>query len=414
MTERPPRIALIWSQFSAYHVDRLQAVGARLSGRAEVWSVEVCSRSQVYAWEPSAQVRDTRKIRLFQDQSYENIPWLLRWWSMFRATWRCDTVYIGIGYNELDALLLGLTLRLSGVRVIMMSASKWDDRPRGAAFELLKSILLLPFAAALVGGRRQSDYVRFLGFSRRTVRVGYNTVDVERVRSQAGPAGHSAAVAFDDRPFVFVGRFVKKKLLERTLDAYADYVRRAAGTPHRLNLIGSGELASQLRARAEELGIAHLVDWPGFLSAPEVAASLSRSLALLLVSEEEQWGLVVNEALALGIPVIVSAQIGAREALVRNLENGFVVEPGSIVGLTEAMLATAASEPRWQELSAAASARAWLGDSQRFADAVELYTFPDSVGAMERYRQFEVAISGQVWPGSARTGPRLPSSEKDS
>lgn len=392
---RKPHIALIWAQFSAYHVDRLEAVGARLDGRANVVSVEVASRSSVYAWAPSGEVRFTRKVRLFEAQGYEDVPIASRWWRMLKATWRCDQVYVGIGYNEPDVLLLALTLRLLGVKVIMLTASKWDDRPRLAWFELLKGFLLSPFSAALVGGRRQFEYVRFLAFQRRTVRMGCNTVDIERIRRQAR-LNATPPPAFADRPFVFVGRFVRKKLLERTLVAYAAYVRRCSDQPHRLVLIGSGELEGALKELADELAIAHLIDWPGFLDAPEVAARVDRSLALLLVSEEEQWGLVVNEALALGIPVIVSAQIGAREALVRNLENGFVVEPGSVAGLTEAMLATAASEAGWQALSTGALARAWLGDAQRFADAVELYTFPDSAEALANYRAFEEAMLGNV------------------
>lgn len=391
---RKPRIALIWAQFSAYHVDRLEAVGARLAGRAEILSVEVASRSAVYAWAPSGEVRFTTKVRLFEGLGYEEIFWLRRWWRMLRATWRQDQVYVGIGYNEPDVLLLALCLRLVGVKVIMLTASKWDDRPRRISFELLKSVLLLPFSAALVGGRRQAEYVRFLGYLRRTVRFGMNTVDVKRIQQQAASRSEPGPPLFAERPFVFVGRFVRKKLLDRTISAYAGYVARVQGAPHRLLMIGSGELEPALRAQAEGLGVAHLIDWPGFLDAPDVAASLSRSLALVLVSEEEQWGLVVNEALALGIPVIASSQIGAREALVRNLENGFVVEPGSIAGLTAAMLAAASSEEHWQVLSAGATDRAWLGDTERFADAVELYVFPDSREAQSRYATFDGAIAG--------------------
>ncbi len=389
---RKPKVALIWAQFSAYHVGRLEAVGRRLAGRADVLAVEVASRSAAYAWPPSGEVRFARKLRLFDGQDYEDIPVLHRWWRMLRATWRCRTVFVGIGYNEPAVLLLSLSLRLLGVRVIMLTASKWDDRPRLASFELLKCALLCLFSAALVGGRRQAEYVRFLGFRRRQVRTGLNTVDVARIRSQA-TAGENPPVRFSDRPFVYVGRFVRKKLLKRTLEAYAAYVDRCPGQPHRLTLIGSGELEDQLRIQAEALRIAHLCDWPGFLDAPDVAAIMARSLALLLVSEEEQWGLVVNEALAVGLPVIVSAQIGAREALVRNLENGFVVEPGSIEGLTEAMLEAAASEVRWDAFSAAALARAWLGDVQRFAEAVELLLFPERQMEDIVYNEFEAVIA---------------------
>lgn len=393
MPDKQPTIALIWAQFSAYHVDRLQAVGRQLAGRAKVYSVEVCSKSAVYAWAPSNEVKGTDKLRLFEDVRYEDVHFLKRWAAMFRATRKCDTVYIGIGYNEPDALLLALTLRLVGVRVIMMTASKWDDRPRKSTFELIKMLLLSPFSGALVGGARQMSYVRFLGFRQRPVLPGYNTVDVERIRSQAQSITGGTAPRFEDRAFIYVGRFVPKKLLHHTLNAYAGYVREAGPNPHRLMMIGSGELEQQLRAQSETLGIAHLVDWPGFLDAPDVAARLAQGLALILISQEEQWGLVINEALAVGLPVIASTQIGAREALVRNLENGFVVEPGSEDGLTRAMLSTAESEARWTKLSTAAADRAWLGDAQRFADAVELLTFPDSPETAARHARFKDAIS---------------------
>ena len=277
----------------------------------------------------------------------------------------------------------------------MMTASKWDDRPRKSTFEILKMILLSPFSGALVGGARQISYVRFLGFRNRPVLPGYNTVDIERIQSQAHEKFSDNSPKFCDRPFIYVGRFVPKKLLHHTLNAYANYVRRAGESAHRLVMIGSGELEQELRSQCEALEISKMVDWPGFLDSPDVAAQLAKGLALILVSQEEQWGLVVNEALAVGLPVIASSQIGAREALVRNLENGFVVEPGSEDGLTQAMLSAAESETQWIQLSKAASERAWLGDTQRFADAVELLTFPNSPEIAERHARFERAISPQ-------------------
>jgi glycosyltransferase involved in cell wall biosynthesis len=83
-----------------------------------------------------------------------------------------------------------------------------------------------------------------------------------------------------------------------------------------------------MRARIAELGLEDRVVFTGFLQEEAVAAAMDRALALVLVSIEEQWGLVVNEAVSLGLPVIVSAQAGASDLLVRNLVNGYVVQPG--------------------------------------------------------------------------------------
>jgi glycosyltransferase involved in cell wall biosynthesis len=106
----------------------------------------------------------------------------------------------------------------------------------------------------------------------------------------------------------------------------------------------------------------------------------------VLVSCEEQWGLVVNEALAVGLPVIASGQVGSCDALVRNLVNGFVVESGSAEAIGRAMYEMAADAGQWQDMAKASRARAWLGDAERLADAIELLLFPGAEPAGERCR----------------------------
>jgi hypothetical protein len=100
-------------------------------------------------------------------------------------------------------------------------------------------------------------------------------------------------------------------------------------------------------------------------------------------------GLVVNEALAFGLPIIASNQIGATDALIRNMINGYVVELGSVTGIAFAMADIASSKERWEELSRESQNRGWLADTERFADAVELMVFPDAQPALERITAFK-------------------------
>ncbi len=179
-----------------------------------------------------------------------------------------------------------------------------------------------------------------------------------------------ASAEYGSRPFVFVGRFVDKKNLIALIEAYARYREIAEGVPRRLVLVGSGPEGEAISARIASLGLGADIDLPGFLSAPETACALAQALALVLPSREEQWGLVVNEALAFALPVIVSEAVGSRDALVRNLINGFVIEPGSREGIAHAMLALAEDEALWQRMSQASAKRAPLGDTARLADAV--------------------------------------------
>jgi glycosyltransferase involved in cell wall biosynthesis len=375
--QKLPGVALVWAQYADYHVDRCTAVAQRLVGRADVIAVELATASHTYAWEPAGAVPGARKVTLFPGAMVEDIPLFRRFLAQFRALRRCRAVFFGVGYNEPDVIVLSWLLRLLGVTVVMMTDSKFDDKPRRARFELFKQFVLLPYNAAIVAGKRQAAYVRMLGFRHRRVLPGYDVVSVERIRAQAARPLAPHGKPFAQRPFVFVGRFVEKKNVERLLDGFALYVAQAGAKARRLQLVGSGPLEAQLRRRVEVLGIADRVDFLGFRSSADVSGLMADGLALLLVSTVEQWGLVVNEALAVGLPVIVSHPVGARDLLVRNLVNGFTVGPRSPESMAEAMLETGRSETAWRAMVEASHAMAWLGDCERFADAVELVLFPD-------------------------------------
>jgi len=384
-----PKIALVWAQFAAYHVDRCEAAAERLAGRADILAVEVASQSRTYAWEASADTAGARKITLFPGQVYEAIPLLRRVLALWRAIRHCDWAMIGVSYADPTMVLLAPLLRLSGVRLIVFCESKHDDRPRRAWVEAVKRLGLALYHGAIVGGPRHLAYFRQLGFTRRPLLPGYDGVGLARVRSEAGGVLAPAGTAFEERPFVFVGRFVDKKNLPCLIDAYALYVRSAGPAARRMVLAGSGGEEARLREQIATLGLAELVELPGFLPAREISCLLSQALALVLVSREEQWGLVVNEALALGLPVVVSQEVGSRDLLVVDGVNGRVVESSSPAQIANALLDIAADGDRWRAMVAESHALAWLGDTGRFADAVEAMVFPGNTDATERLRAME-------------------------
>ena len=387
------RVALLFAQFSAYHVDRCQGVARRLEGRAEVLAVEVATSSATYAWEASGEVAGARKITLFPGASYDSLSWPRRLWRQLTALWRCDTVMIGIGYNQADIILLSWLLALLGVRVVLLSESKFDDKPRQALKELGKALILSPYSAAIVGGHRHIDYFRFLGFAKRRVIPGYDTVGLERIRTMGGGVLAPHGTDYAERDFVFIGRFVDKKNLLELIEGFALYATAAGSKARRLVLIGSGQEEAAIKAAAAAQGMTGLIDFPGFLGADQVAEQLSGALALVLPSVEEQWGLVVNEALAFGLPVIVSPAVGSGDALVRNLQNGFVIELGSPAGIAAAMQALAGDELLWRKMVAASHERAWLGDTARLADAAEALCFPGSAEAEDTIIRFRSSLA---------------------
>ena len=381
---KPLKLGLIWAQFAAYHVDRCEAVARRLGERAEVLAIEVATTSSTYAWEPSGAIAGAEKITLFPDRSFDTIPAWRRFVAMLRIARRCDVVGIGLSYRLADVILLSWTLRLLGRRVVVFSDSKFDDKPRSIGIELCKRAALRCYTAAVVAGRRHSDYFRFLGFRGRPVLPGYDGVSIERIRTQAAIRASITEDAADHRPFLYVGRFVDKKNLLTLIRAYGAYAQAAGEWRRRLVLVGSGAEEAAMRALVRELGLGPWVEFAGFLRAEAVSGALAGAIALVLVSREEQWGLVVNEALAVDLPVIVSDEVGARDLLVRNFQNGFVVESCSPESIGAAMLRIGSDADLRESMARHSRERAWMGDADRLADALEVLLFPGSADAEDR------------------------------
>ncbi len=369
--DKQPRIALVWSQFAACHADRCVAVAQRLEGRAQVVAVEVATTSIEYsAVARSGAIPGVEKQTLFPGHAFEAVPRWRRAIAVFFSVLPCRMVCIGIPYSHLEFLILAWTLRLLGKQVILLSDTKFDDRPRSAAFEYAKRLALSCYNAAIGGGARSMDYLRFLGFRQRLVLPGCDGVSIERIRNDARLAG-TGETAFAERDFVFAGRFIAVKNLPLLIDAYARYVELAGPGPRRLQLAGSGPLETELRRQVAALGLEDRVIFVGYRIGPDFAGLLDSSLALILTSYSETWGMVVNEALALGLPVVVTSTPGSRDALVRNLVNGYVIENGSREGLARAMQNLGRDQTVWERMRAASLTLAPHGDVTLFCNAVE-------------------------------------------
>ena len=361
-----PTIAIVFAQFAAYHIDRVEAAAQHFAGRAHVVGIEVATGSRAYAWEKSGDLHYAEKRVLFEDAQYEAVSLIRRFGALRRASKDADTIFVGLPYSDPAALALMWWGRVWGKRIIVMSESKEDDFQRRPSRERMKRGLLRSAHGALVGGPRQIAYARQLGFEARPVLPGYDGVGGARIRRQAG----SPKIAWQERSFVYVGRFVKKKNLRRLLEAYALYVRKAGSPSRRLVMVGDGPLRPELEELAVGLGIVQQVEWAGFLSAAKVSEMVATSLALCLVSTREQWGLVVNEAAALSIPVIASSPVGATDLLVEDGRSGFVVGPDDVEGIADAMVKLSRDHAAWSRFCERSRQLADRGDVAHFAAGV--------------------------------------------
>ena len=163
---------------------------------------------------------------------------------------------------------------------------------------------------------------------------------------------------------------VAKKNISMALRAMKIYAEEVAN-PRPLEIFGTGPLEAELRHQAREAGISNLVHFRGFLQTQEISRAYGSTLALLLASIEEQFGNVVPEAQAMGLPVILSDNCGSRDLLVRSGVNGFVVEADNPAGMAFFMKLLSVDEDLWRRMCLASQQSAEKADTSRFAEAVE-------------------------------------------
>ena len=355
-------VAVMWENFGPYHHDRVRALA---EAGIPVVAIQLFGRSIIYDWEDSA-APPYPMITLAGTEDETSMLWTAR--KLVRAVRESGAGDCYFCHYEFAAVFLAsIWLRLRGHRVFTMLSSKYDDYPRIAWREKAKRVLMLPYLGAIVAGARSRDYVAGLGIDRDKAFVGYDVLDINRMASQGEPL--TTPPAFVDRPFLIVARLVPKKNVPNSLRAFARYAREQQDG-RRMEILGDGPLRQQLEALAAELGIASLVDFRGLQDSARVSEAMRRSLALLLPSTSEQFGLVVNEAFATGLPAIISSQCGAVDMLLDDGDNGIVIDALSEDQLHAAMTRIGTDEALWRDMSAAARASAPRGDVRRFVEAV--------------------------------------------
>ncbi len=242
-------------------------------------------------------------------------------------------------------------MREKGVPVIAGCDTQWTGSLRQqvagmtARFHVRKAIDVL-----WVTGERQATLAGALGYHGAQLWDGYYACDWERfamVRTPDAGAGHQNEAEDpnpipDSRPlrpglrasspgsfFLFVGRYAPEKGLDTLAEAYRIYCGKVE-RPWKLVCAGSGPLRDTLLAAgAEDRGFVQPVDLP---------ALLQSASAFILPSRFEPWGVVVQEAAASGLPMVLSDACGAGVHLLRNFFNGYLFPSGDAAGLTRAML----------------------------------------------------------------------------
>ncbi|WP_425066191.1 glycosyltransferase family 4 protein [Reyranella sp.] len=240
--------------------------------------------------------------------------------------------------------------------------------------------VLKQFDACLYVGQRNREYLEHYGVP--PARLFFSPHCVDNDAFSEGSAAARAARSQDDlgsrRRVLFVGRLVESK---RPMDLVLAAARLAAsGESVELVIAGAGELQAPMEEAARAGGVA--AQFLGFVNQSGLPAVYASADALVLPSTAvETWGLVVNEAMACGVPAVVSDAVGCGPDLVEPGVTGAVAPMGDVSALAAAIASVLALDPgatrrvlaeRMAIYSPARAADGILGAADTLAAAVRL------------------------------------------
>lgn len=268
-------------------------------------------------------------------------------------------------------------LKATGVPVIAGCDTQWKGSLRQRIATLVAPWHVQRFIDVLwVTGERQHRLARALGYRGEHCWEGYYACDWKafaakseernrkskvgsNLQSPLSASNPSSAFHLPSSPsFLFVGRYVPEKGLNVLVKAYALYREKAEKLDSEDRAeraeASSQNLTSDLRPPASDSRpwnlicagkgeLAGLLTHPGiqdkgFVQPEHLPQLMYESSCFVLPSRFEPWGVVIQEAAASGLPLIVSRACGAGDHLVRDGQNGFVVETGNVQHLASAMM----------------------------------------------------------------------------
>jgi 1,2-diacylglycerol 3-alpha-glucosyltransferase len=338
--KRKPAVAVVFHHIGPYHHARLNAAADKLSVIGLEWSAKAFD-----AWGAADSPSRYHKVSLFPEATAhcpENAELKRAFWAALRQT-KPDVVAVN-GWNNFGSLIAANCCVRRGIPMIVMSESSRQDESRTWWKEAIKRRIVGLYSAALVGGQRHVEYLIELGMPRERIFTGYDVVDNDYFGRRTAEIRNSKFEIRNKRGlpenyFLASARFIEKKNLSTLIEAYAQYRRRseiAAKVPWDLVVLGEGPLRETLNSQLSTLNLHRHVHLPGFKQYEDLPVYYGLAKAFVHASTSEQWGLVVNEAIASGLPVIVSNRCGCAPELVNG--NGFTFDPTNEHKLTERLL----------------------------------------------------------------------------
>jgi glycosyltransferase involved in cell wall biosynthesis len=302
--------------------------------------IEYAGTQNLYGWKVA---KDELSIETLFSGAIEDralIDIARSWRKLWRTldSWAPSTILIP-GYTGSISIVAAVWALMHKTRTILMFETTEGDKSRNWAFEFLKSMLIRAlFRRAFVGGSLSARYLAKLNFPPASIARKYDVVDNDffSIGTSKWRREYPASeVGLPNNFFLCVARLAEEKNGRRLLEAFKNY--RNEGGDWGLVVVGKGPLEDSLKSYALQNDLQSSAIFAGFKNGEELLPYYALAKCFVLASTREPWGLVVNEAMASGLPVLVSEVCGCVPELIKPGENGYTFNPYNVSALTKAM-----------------------------------------------------------------------------
>ncbi len=329
-------VCVQWPRLGPYHLARLGALHRRLAReRVALTALETASGDTTYGWREEAGALPFERVCALPGRALETVRPAETWSAVTAALDRIDADAVAItSYSTPDAQAALAWCRRRRCPAVVMFDSRAEDAARSRPREAVKRALVQSYDAALVAGTPQAAYLASLGMPPSHTFRPVDVVDNARFACPPERTGNPPTV-------LSVNRFVERKNVATLIRAYGRF-RRDGGPAWPLVLVGDGPERAALHALAASEGVPD-VQFPGFLQVERLPAVYAQAGVYVHPAAADPWGLVVNEAMAAGRPVLVSTGAGCAPDLVRG--NGWTFSPDAPDALAALLGRVAALAP---------------------------------------------------------------------
>lgn len=330
-----PRLIVLWRNFGPYHYGRLNALRRHFDAQG----IQIVAKTGKHLWRVEGE--ETGIVHnLFETDEQATSPLKVSI-ALWRALSKINPEILLIpSYSPYPAWICLLWGMLHRKMRLIMTESNEFDAPRRPRAELFKKLLVRFYSGGVVGGTTARNYLESLGMAGARIVEGYDCVDgdayeLAAAQARADEAESRCALNLPEKYFVCPARLVPEKNHKRLIEAFRRFRETPEGAGFHLLLCGTGPEDAAIR---EQLSTSKVegVEMRGFVQMEDMAALYAYATAMVLPSLVEAWGLVVNEALACGTPILVSNRAGSSFDLASE-RTGRTYSPDSVDEILAAM-----------------------------------------------------------------------------